>query len=79
MITIRISERPQAWVKPSGFASSDSWKIFTGTVGNGSKGLKWNWSPWARPVRKRTGAVSPAARATERSVAVTMPPVAAGG
>src|SRR5262249_61619751 len=23
-------------------------------------------SPWARPVRKRTGAVSPAARATER-------------
>src|ERR1700753_247088 len=40
MIAIRISESPQASVNPSGFASSESMKIFTGTLGNGSSGLK---------------------------------------
>ena len=27
MIAIRTSAAPQAWAKPSGFASSDNWKI----------------------------------------------------
>ena len=35
IIAIRINERPQASVKPSGFASSDNWKIRTGTFGRG--------------------------------------------
>src|SRR5438034_11456660 len=61
------------------FLSGDSeyWKIVTGIDGVESDGCQLTSWPAMAHV-KRSGAVSPAARATASAVPVTMPPIAVG-
>ncbi len=68
---------PQALSTADEFPDSNSCRISTGTVATGWSGSNWYPCPNGWHVSS-TGAVSPAARATARIVAVTMPLEAVG-
>ena len=72
------SAAPQARVKDSGFASSESVKIVTGMFGTAVPGSRLKLDGSNTEQAKISGAVSPAARAIARTVEVTMPPGRAG-
>src|SRR5689334_5823918 len=77
--TNAISTKAAAHACALRFRSGDSeyWKIVTGIDAVESEGFQLTSCPASAHV-KRSGAVSPAARATARVVPVTMPPIAVG-
>src|SRR5919108_807993 len=74
---IRTSAAAHAWAWSLGSGDSEYSKILSGTEASAWGGFHWRRSPTIDDV-KRSGAVSPATRATASVVPVRMPPIVCG-
>ena len=75
LIRTRAAAHARAWSAGSG--DSEYSKILSGTEASATCGFHWSRSPTIEDV-KRSGAVSPATRATASVVPVTIPPIVCG-